>query len=621
MPEFEGSSSYTSFSQLGGSDVSYAAIANEIARLPIDGVLGFLASITIRGVRLGQDFFDPRCQGEYLTWAIADDFPTVLSRAGLMIAPGRTPYTGGRHTFIHEHNLLWLAHNAILHAQSGMLTDELDWKLRRRICRLLLIANDHIGVGVIDRDNIDDNDAVTGRKTYSLSIRRKVAVEWARNSIFNTYYTNWTSTLHHLARQRILLLEILPRNFNVEDIFQEAMNGVTLKEFFDSMTLFIAHYTLKMGEVDSGYWLSNSTLTSKLNGGIDALKRVFKRWICTPEQYRDDWHQCQLHQPATPTSSFYDYAPLRKKPLIEARPDELVCPVVSLLFAKMVDDPYYIICEHLQGTSLRDFQKHAANSYEVYAHSLIERIAAKDTAGIWNIWQGPPPDDSSREYADTLLTRGNIAIAFEHKGGRLPFDYIRGGDDNGDKARVIGPPASILDRLDAGEDVPITTGKREDKSIITAGMWQQTNAEQDLIRWITEVRGIAPSRVFPMITYLANIRIDTPIMQGYLRPLCEKANLYKSPTWAFPQWLNVDDLEFLAALAERGKLNLLSLLQDKEQMSIYERFDIFIFNRYHGFYADQNLQEIAIQMLDYAIQTFGGEGYPDILDTDGEIKA
>jgi hypothetical protein len=77
----EGVQSYVTFRSLGGSFVSHEQVAAELARWPLDGILGSLGALSLAAVQAGQEFSDPRRQGHYLNLAIVDDFPTPLPGA------------------------------------------------------------------------------------------------------------------------------------------------------------------------------------------------------------------------------------------------------------------------------------------------------------------------------------------------------------------------------------------------------------------------------------------------------------------------------------------------------------------------------------------------------------
>jgi hypothetical protein len=78
MQDIEGPHSYVSFRGLGGYSIDCSQVAAEIARWPLDGVLGFLGALSLEAVQAGADFSDPRRQGRYLQLAIVDDFPSQL---------------------------------------------------------------------------------------------------------------------------------------------------------------------------------------------------------------------------------------------------------------------------------------------------------------------------------------------------------------------------------------------------------------------------------------------------------------------------------------------------------------------------------------------------------------
>jgi hypothetical protein len=111
------SNSFTTYKQLGGKTVSIEQIIDEVKILPLDGVLGFLGSLSIELVQAGQNFGDPRgVQGQTLNYAIVDEFPYKLPNVVKMYILGRIPITGGHHLFLHEQNIAWLTHLALLYA-------------------------------------------------------------------------------------------------------------------------------------------------------------------------------------------------------------------------------------------------------------------------------------------------------------------------------------------------------------------------------------------------------------------------------------------------------------------------------------------------------------------------
>ena len=62
----EGIRSYVTFRHLGGSTVPVDQVLAELSRWPLDGILGYLAIISLEAVQAGHEFADPRRQGQYL---------------------------------------------------------------------------------------------------------------------------------------------------------------------------------------------------------------------------------------------------------------------------------------------------------------------------------------------------------------------------------------------------------------------------------------------------------------------------------------------------------------------------------------------------------------------------
>jgi hypothetical protein len=139
MPRSDGFEPYVTFRYLGGRAFGVEEIYAEIARWPLDAFLGFLGALSSDMFQHGHEFYDPRWQGGYLNVAIADDFPQPLPRATEMYLVGRVPVTGGVHILAHEHNLAWLTHAALLHADKDRVAPELTYEFRRRGYRLLLL--------------------------------------------------------------------------------------------------------------------------------------------------------------------------------------------------------------------------------------------------------------------------------------------------------------------------------------------------------------------------------------------------------------------------------------------------------------------------------------------------
>jgi len=139
--EYEDFKSFVTFQQLGGKPVLLEDIKKELSSLPLDGILGFLASVSLEAFQKGRSSHDPRWQGPYLNLAIVDDFPFELRNVSKMYAPGKVPYTKTSNILVHQHNIAYLSHLALMHAIEHQNTQELTYNLQRRVCRLLLIVN------------------------------------------------------------------------------------------------------------------------------------------------------------------------------------------------------------------------------------------------------------------------------------------------------------------------------------------------------------------------------------------------------------------------------------------------------------------------------------------------
>lgn len=198
VPEVEGVRSYVTFRHLGGPAVSHERVASEIAKWPLDGILGFLGFLSPEAVQAGHAFSDPTRQGRYLNFAIVDDFPVALPRASKMYAPGRVPFTGGAHLLVHEHNIAWLTHEALLGAKEGLVTPDLNYAIQGRLCRLLLLINDLFA----ETDNLPVPSSLAERQAFVL--------DWLRHGQFNKFLQPLNETIYTIARQWVLMLEISP---------------------------------------------------------------------------------------------------------------------------------------------------------------------------------------------------------------------------------------------------------------------------------------------------------------------------------------------------------------------------------------------------------------------------
>ena len=565
MPRFM--ESYVGFRELGGISVSAGEVVAQLQRLPLDGVLGALNAIALDLVRAA-DFADPRVQGGYLSAAIADDFPEPLFGAAAMYVPGHVPITGGRHLFIHEQNLLWLAHGALLHSRLDAVTETLDSTIIRRTCRLLLIGNDLI--------HQTDHTSVG-----SLEERRQFGLQLLRSGQFNRYMEDTLQNLCTVARQQILYCDFLPQyHVTVDALFKRA-TGLDARTYFHFLTLLTSF--VYQASPAGPQWLRQSTVAAQLRRDRDAVDRVFMQWAITPAQYR------ATAEAGIRTISSWDFTTLRRTPLIESRPDELIAPVVTMLLAKIQDGPYFTITDYLgdDRSAQSAFQRAHGEAFAAYASGLVRRIAL---AGRYSEWISPKVSGS--EITDHYVQSGDSALAFEFKALRAPTEFLTGG--TGD--RVLGPPPELVDALDGGLALAPAEGKRRDKGMFTRGLWQHTQHGASIREFGSRMTGVRPARVYPLYVHLAPFRVDETVYRGYLAPLCRKADLLAEPWWQDPQWLHVEDLESLAGFAEEGE-DVMRVLSEKVSTAPHERFDVYLYDRFGNRGTDPHLIDAARNLL------------------------
>ena len=552
----EESESFLTFSQLSGFSVELDEVIEEIKKLPLDGVLGFLGGLSLEMIQSEIGFFSPEHQGSNLNNALVDDFPRTIPDVDKLCIPGHLPDTGGRYTFIHEQNMAWFCHSALLYANQDSFTPEGSHNLRCRLSRILLIINDFLSV-----DKTSD--------TFDLNKRKLFTQEWLRHGQFNRNFGNSTRTLVRLARQKIIISDILPKYFkDVHSAFLGA-TGISLQRYFEVLSLSISHFYWKM-QLGS-HWLDIDELTSNVKANHKDIEKVLGHWLVSPKEYRincDEWRNERKDMEKLP---LYDYVPLRSRPFIEARPGKLICAVPSFVFSKIEDEPFFILSEFLSGSELTKFHTELGSAYEEYAHGLVERIVRNDKAGEWNIKPNPYLT-KGEQLTDSYLQRGTTAIVFEHKGQRPPTKFLTGGEGD----LVVGPSSEFLSRLKNEGAVDYSEGNKHDKGFITRGMWQHSKSGQKLVSWAEKELGEQPTRVFPVITLFSSLVVDTKVRKVYLDLLIQKAELYKDDFWERPHWLNVGDLEFMATMAEEEGLDLESLFNEKTTKFEHKRFDFFL---------------------------------------------
>jgi hypothetical protein len=272
----------------------------------------------------------------------------------------------------------------------------------------------------------------------------------------------------------------------------------------------------------------------------------------------------------------------------------MVCPVVQLLFAKMIDEPYFLFSEQPEGAV---FQTKMGDVYEEYASGLISRVVEADARRWWRVERNPGAS-TGRELADTYIQSGNVAFAFEHKAKRPDTDFLRGGPGD----RVMGPVDSVLEKLERGE-APNACDPR-DEGLLSQGMRQQTDAALGVLAWARAGSGVEPREVFHVISHLAALRVGEEPRRLLLEPVIERARFYAHPSSRKPQWLRVSDLEHLAAAAEEYGIDIVALFRKKRQTREAEAFDVFLYEELGGLPAERKLGEVAKRILEDAIRTF-----------------
>lgn len=585
MSYLEESESFLTFSQISGFSVELDEVIEEIKKLPLDGVLGFLGGISLEMIQYEKGYFSQQLQGSYLKNALVDDFPRKIPTAYKLYSLGHVPNIGGRYILVHEQNMAWLCHSALLYAKQGLITPRVSHDLCCRLFRILLIINDFLSVE-------ETSDA------FDLNKRRILTHDWLRHGQFNRCFGNLTEIFFRLARQKIIISDILPKYFeNVLSIFQEAM-GISLQRYFEVLSLFISH--IHNGMRPGKQWIDKDEFTSNVKANHKDIEKVLDHWLVSPEGYRTDCDEWRNERKDMGKLPLYDYVPLRSRPFIEARPGGLICAVPSFVFSKIEDEPFFILSEFLSGSELTKFHTELGSAYEEYAHGLVERIVRNDKAGEWNI-KSNPYLTKGEQLTDSYLQRGTTAIVFEHKGQRPPTKFLTGGEGD----RVVGPVSALLSRLEKEGAVDYSEGNKHDKGFITRGMWQHSKSGQKLVSWAEKEFGEQPARVFPVITLFSSLVVDTKVRKVYLDLLIQEAELYKDDFWERPQWLNVGDLEFMAAMAEEEGLDLELLFNEKTTKFEHKRFDFFLYEYSNKvLYIDNRLIDEADSILNKAEASF-----------------
>ncbi len=574
--------SYVTFTELGGRPVAESEVISELQRLPLDGVLGFLAKVSLIAANPEVDFFDLSVHGEFLDHAIIDDYPTKIPDGDLMNNPGQVRWAKARYLFIHHQNLAWLTHYAILNCRRDEPTEEIGLPLIARCCRLLLIVNDFFADPEID-------------PTESMATGRSFALTMMRLQQFVEFTANARDAIRALGRQWILFSEYLGQHINVEERFQEATRQ-SLDEYFEVLALFVPYVFLSMTK-EARAWQSRSGLFQNLDACREIADGIISRWITTPDDYIKSHVQfCRDYPLDNEALESFDYVALRDTPIIEARPDELIIPVLPYLYFKPADEPFFLLA------SDADFRSACGRAYEDYAHSLVERIAQHAADGPWLVWRSPE-DRRGNELCDSLLVKDGTAIVFEHKGGRVDSAFLRG--SKGD--RILGPGGDLLTAVESGYRPSIADLKRGDKALLTHGLWQMGINREKLDSLFEDATESTIDSVWPIITHQAELQVDTLVRRVFLNPLVKKAMPFPDSRWHGPQWIQLASLEALSQVSEEGKLNLLELFEGKESRSVDAAFDRYLSELYGGFPLDPTLDEQGRELMERAARRFWPE--------------
>lgn len=213
-----------------------------------------------------------------------------------------------------------------------------------------------------------------------------------------------------------------------------------------------------------------------------------------------------------------------------------------------------------------------------------------------------PHEKRGAELADSFLIRDDTVILFEHKGQRYGYNFMKGISCD----LVLGPSNDVLNEIDKGGSYESSDVLRNelDKDLLTKGMWQQTKSSLGLLDWVNTNFGISPKKVYPIITYLAELHVDEVCRNVYINPLIDKSGLHKEEYWQNPQWINIEELEMIVDMVEKGEIGFEDFLKKKLIESPNDHFDIYIKSKYSKKFYNKYLHEIAMKMLLDTMSTF-----------------
>jgi hypothetical protein len=362
------------------------------------------------------------------------------------------------------------------------------------------------------------------------------------------------------------------------------------------MIMFVSHF--KSLDLGNSPWMDKENVLKDIKKHKDTLQRFIQEWTITPKEYRKKESPCG--KLATLDNVYFQT--LRESPLIEARSGQILSPCLPFLFSKIEDYIYYALTDyirdHISNELMREFQAKFALAYERYAQDLIDFIIMNDSKPLWetehNIKLSSNGEES--ELCDSYIQNSGIGICFEHKGGKPDIKFRKG--ENFD--RVIGPNDEILEKLDKNISTELPT-KEQDKSFLTQGIWQQNKHIEDLVNEVTAKFKQKPTKIYPILTHLHSFRIDTFLKVFYVSHLIRKTHAYPNSIWAGqPVWLAAEDLEKIAALAEKKELDLLTLLEEKNRDFPEEGFQEYWYKKQMKNYPFSKLAKTVQDLLDQA---------------------
>lgn len=290
--------------------------------------------------------------------------------------------------FIHEHNMCALASLSLIHSDRDRVTAEVEQGHVARVCRLLLILNDNL---VVDRSAANDT---------SLQARRRFAVDALYRGQFNLFSNDLRIILTSMARLRLLLTKYWPSDFPADAAFK-ATTGIGLETYFDIATVLVVHMheSAKGLAPEVSPWTSATNFWVNIRNKGDEFRSIIRGMVQTPERF-DGLDVQRMH---------LDFEALQEKPLIEARPGELVAPIAGLVLRHLLSYPVIALSNEAP------FRARLGNAYESYAHGLLQRLSNVDPS-VWsshrNVKVGP-------SEVDSLLVAEDVAVVIEHKSGQL----------------------------------------------------------------------------------------------------------------------------------------------------------------------------------------------------------